>query len=303
MPKPVMPDNLTTALPAGKAACALLDAKIDEVASFAHAAMSGDVDGLHDMRVAVKRLREVLRVFRRLYSKKRLSRVLPAVEELNNALGRVRDLDVMATNVGWVAEQAPEVSGLVEILQGIWAEQRSQAHSELVQLWDRLLGHDHIVQRLRRLARSAKARKSRLNRLPCEKYGYMAIAARAQRVRQRIAENGVGEDPARLHLVRLAVKRLKYTTEPFQTILPSLDGPYKPVAKAQEAVGLARDFDVLATEMGDYFERRGLGQTHSAQRAMAAVSDRRDALHVAARLALERLASDDWHRQLLDAID
>ena len=303
MAKPVMPENLTGALPAGAAACALLDAKIDEVASFAHSAMSGDVDGLHDMRVAVKRLREVLRLFRRLYSKKRLTRILPAVEELNNGLGRVRDLDVMAINIAWVAEQSPEASGLVEILQGVWAEQRSQAHSEVVQLWDRLLGRDHVIQRLRRVARSARARKKRLNRLPFESFGYMAIAARARRARQRISEAGIGDDPARMHLARIAVKRLKYTMEPFQLVLPALAGAYKVVSDAQEAVGLAHDFDVLATEMSDYFEERGLMQTTSAQRAVATVNDRRAALYVAGRQALERLSDDGWHRQLLDALD
>jgi CHAD domain-containing protein len=301
--RPVMRGKLMGSQSAGSAAWVLLTARAKEVGRHARAAMKGDVEGVHDMRVAAKRLREVARLFRPLFAKTPWKGVRKMVDQLNDGLGAVRDLDVLSINLEWVAGQAPEASGLIEIVEGVWGEQRSQRHTALLQLWDKLHDRKGFLRRVVALGRSATERSKRVNRLPFEVFGYQTVVERAEEARALIAEARSHDDPEHLHAARKAVKRLKYAMEPLKDVLPALQQPYDAVAEAQEAMGLAHDFDVLAAEMSGYFEERGLSQTHSAQRAMAVVEDRRAELYAAARPPLERLADDGWYRALLDALD
>lgn len=303
VPKPILPEGLTPSTRAAKAARLLLDAKTDELLAFAKAAMSGDVAGVHDMRVAAKRLREAIRVYRRILPKKRYARLMPMVEQLNEALGRVRELDVMIEGARAVGAAVPEAAPVVDVVAAIWSERRAQAHSSLVLVWDNLLGQGKFLQRLRRLARSAGKRGARLAKLPLDQYAYLAIGAAAERVKQRLDPALSSDDPSALHPLRLAIKRLKYTMETFLGALPALEEPYEDVARVQEALGAAQDQDVLAAALDDYLAGRELLDAEAAQAGVAAVKAQQAALRAAAREQAAVLATVEWHRKLLDALD
>lgn len=59
------------------------------------AARDGDVEGIHDMRVAIRRLRVALSNFEVCLPRKDRRRLRDELGHLADALGRVRDLDVM----------------------------------------------------------------------------------------------------------------------------------------------------------------------------------------------------------------
>lgn len=303
MPKPILPEGLTPSTRAAKAVRVLLDVKTDELLAFAKAAMSGDVDGVHDMRIAVKRLREAMRLCRRLLPKKRYARVMSLVEQLNDALGRVRELDVMIEAVRTLAAEAPQAAPVLDVVAAIWAERRAQLHGDLVLLWDNLLGQSKLLQRLRRLARSAGKRGARLAKLPLDQYVYVAIGAAAERVRQRLEPALGSDDPAALHPLRIAVKRLKYSMEPFLAVLPGLQDPYEDVAQLQETLGAVQDQNVLVSTLTDYLAERELLETEAAQAAINAVKARQAEMCAAARGQAVTLATIEWHRKLLDAMD
>jgi CHAD domain-containing protein len=64
--------------------------------SFTEAALEGrDPEGVHDMRVASRRLRAAIELYQDVFPKRRLKPMLREVKRLADALGRVRDLDVM----------------------------------------------------------------------------------------------------------------------------------------------------------------------------------------------------------------
>ena len=70
--------------------------RFEEMLSFRDVALEGrDPEGVHDMRVASRRLRAALELFRDVFPKRRLKPLLGDVKRLADALGRVRDLDVM----------------------------------------------------------------------------------------------------------------------------------------------------------------------------------------------------------------
>jgi CHAD domain-containing protein len=63
--------------------------------AFREAALGPDPEGIHDMRVASRRLRAAVELFRDVFPRRRLRPLLRQVKDLADTLGEVRDLDVM----------------------------------------------------------------------------------------------------------------------------------------------------------------------------------------------------------------
>lgn len=85
-----------------------------------------DVEPLHDMRVATRRLRAALEVFAPCFPAKRHSKALRRVKALADALGERRDRDVSIESLEQFAENAPEGDGeaIAELIDGLRREQR-----------------------------------------------------------------------------------------------------------------------------------------------------------------------------------
>ncbi len=91
-----------------------------------------DIEPLHDMRVASRRLRAALEVFEPCFPRKEHRRVLREVRRLADALGERRDRDVTIKAVrGFSAEMPsadqPGIDALLERLR----EEQQQANAEL----------------------------------------------------------------------------------------------------------------------------------------------------------------------------
>jgi CHAD domain-containing protein len=69
--------------------------RFEEMMSFREAALGPDPEGIHDMRVASRRLRAAVELFHDVFPRRRLRPLLRQVKDLADALGEVRDLDVM----------------------------------------------------------------------------------------------------------------------------------------------------------------------------------------------------------------
>ncbi len=303
MPKPILPKKLSLGMRAGAAAARILDAKAEEVTQYAGPAMNGDVTGIHDMRVAVKRLREAARTFRALMPKRRQKRVLPLVEELNDALGHVRELDVLTEDAARLAEHGPAVEALLRGLTDKWAQERDSQHEALVKVWQRLVGSERILERVHRLARKTKTRNRPVNDMDLDEFGYAAISARTQAMRRRLADAVDTQAPAALHRLRISVKRLKYTMELFLPIFPTLAAPYETAANVQDALGRTHDFDVLEAALTEYLHQAGAADSEAGQEALRVAGEQRSEAYAQARARMEDLGQDQWQRQLLDSID
>jgi len=88
--------NLDCEEPFRVAAGKVIWTRFEEMMSFRDAALAGeDIEGVHDMRVASRRLRAALELFRDAFPRNRLRPLLLEVKGLADALGEVRDMDVM----------------------------------------------------------------------------------------------------------------------------------------------------------------------------------------------------------------
>ena len=303
MAKPIIPDKMSAQMRTGKAAALFVAAKLEEVNLHAGAAIGGDIEGIHDMRVAVKRLREALRLFRRVLPRKRRRRVMLDVEELNDALGRVRDSDVMMTHVTWVGEQDAAAREATDAAGAVWVEARQAALGHLIEVHQRITDSEQFEGRLRQLVSAAAKRHRGPNDLPLDAFAYLAVTASAERVRERLAQVGREGDPTVLHRLRIAVKRLKYCIEPFRTLLPALAEAYRPVADTQEALGLVHDFDILEEALSAQLEGSEPADRTSTEVALDIVGRQRAVHHSEALTFMKILGEEAWRGSLLDALD
>src|SRR5262249_46295196 len=135
----------------------VIEVRVDEVFEHSEGVLDmEDIEGVHDMRVATRRLRAALEVFAPCFPAKRHRRALKRVKALADALGERRDRDVAIEFLTKFSEAAPEgdlaaVGALVERLR---AEQR-QANDELAP-YVTAKRLKKLRRRLRRLVEAAR---------------------------------------------------------------------------------------------------------------------------------------------------
>jgi CHAD domain-containing protein len=116
------------------------------------AAVDGrDPEGVHDMRVASRRLRAALKVFTPWLDRDDLDRLAPAVRSLTRGLGRVRELDVLRLRLaGLAAQGSPQRALAIECVDARLARRRGRARSRMMAAFAKV-DLDRLDTRLQRL--------------------------------------------------------------------------------------------------------------------------------------------------------
>lgn len=217
-----------------------------------------DTEFLHDLRVAVRRTRSALGQLGDLLPAVATPTVVEEFRWLGSVTGTCRDLDVFRLHVNALAERfsAGESEALGPFLT-LLAEQRAAAHREVAEA----LTSARCRTLLRRFWRTLAAPRRRGNAI-----GTLAgirIAKAYRRVLRRgAAAAAAPRDPALLHRLRIAGKKLRYLLEFFASLYPEdtvgcLVGRLKAL---QDALGAYHDAAVQRNRIGTLAEeltRRG----------------------------------------------
>jgi CHAD domain-containing protein len=209
------------------------------------AVVKGSPDAIHDMRVATRRLRAALAVFRGVVALPRPAR-RRRLRWLARRLGRVRDLDVRLALL--VEEHLPHVAGgeavrlagLVEALR----EERRRRHRRVKR------GLKRARHRRMQVALAAWVRKPSFvagaGQDGAARFMTGAADAAAQRVSGHEAMQEARPGPEALHDLRIAVKRLRYTLEfHAETCGLAYDAERALARDLQDCLGELRDHDLL----------------------------------------------------------
>ncbi len=175
-----------------------------------------DPEYIHQMRVALRRLRAALRLFRPLLPADFLPRVVPLVCELMAPLGKLRDHDVLlAEIVRPVLEAMPEEPRLA-VLVGAISERRQVLRQQV----GRLLAaprYGKIVLELLALVHQLPETASAEALTEASAANLSAFATkRLRRLRKKalaLAHEADTAQPASLHALRIAIKRLRYALD------------------------------------------------------------------------------------------
>lgn len=186
-----------------------------------------DIEALHDMRVATRRMRAAFRVFGHYFARKAVAPYLKGLKRTGRALGAVRDLDVFRAKIQAYLEPLPESerAGLDDLLT-VLEEQREAACQRMIAYLDSEK-HCRFVARFGEFVETQG-----MGSLPVAPNGgrprpyrvrHVAPAAiydRLSAVRAYDEWVTVPDPPlARLHSLRIACKRLRYTMEFFREVL------------------------------------------------------------------------------------
>jgi CHAD domain-containing protein len=140
------------------AAAKVVAVRAQELADHAHNVLdTSDIERVHDMRVATRRLRAVLEIFAPCFPKRQHGEVLRDVKALADALGERRDPDVhIAALDTFAAAVKPSSRAGVRLLAGRFRDEQAQANAHLAQALQRAEESD-LQGRLRALVEGPAA--------------------------------------------------------------------------------------------------------------------------------------------------
>jgi CHAD domain-containing protein len=96
-----------------------------------------DIEELHDMRVATRRMRAALRIFGPYYKAKAIRPYGVGLRRTARTLGAVRDLDVLMDKAASYLKTLPEDRGQdLDPLLSLWRDQRERAREEMLAYLD-----------------------------------------------------------------------------------------------------------------------------------------------------------------------
>ena len=202
-------------------------------------AIAGDDKGVHQARVASRRLREGLPVLAAgLRHGRKAER---KVRKVTQALGTVREMDVTVSVLDELARNPAIPRDALEDVRGhVLAERERRRGVMLDRLGD--LNTEKLARRLHEVA----ADSSEFEGSPWRDALAKRIARRAKRFASAIASAGQIYAPDRLHRVRIATKKLRYALELAADVRIQAARPLLAALKrTQETLGRLNDLHVI----------------------------------------------------------
>lgn len=213
---------------------------------------AGEPTGLHDLRVAMRRIRSLLATFRPIFDRSVTEPLRAELKDASGRLGSSRDAEVATDNTVRLLEDV-EFAGVDEdAVAGLRARLRLDAiaagddveeildstrYAALTLLLDELVTHPPLID-AKAQRDAVKVARQRV-RHEARRFARQAEAARADQPDDSSPhDHGSALQPAadhsaRLHEVRKATKRLRYAAE---TARPVDDEPMRKIVKRAKAV-------------------------------------------------------------------
>jgi len=240
-------------------------------------------DEIHRLRVAARRLRVALRLFRRMLPSQDVVRLRTDLRWFARSLGDVRDLDVYTDNFRTYAQQMPP-------------EQQQE-----------LAGYELYLRRERTEARSklpavfADARYAALFDATSAFLAKGPTAGAVRRWRSLSVRDGIGESLRRsigrvrrlgnrltprskaadIHELRIRAKRLRYELEFFAEVYPALKRPAQVTKALQDLLGSHQDACTATARLRRYATAVKKSQAEPAELPPALVELRRTQMRLA----------------------
>jgi len=284
MAKPIQIAGLLRRTPVARTSSKVLRATLlDLLEKVPEARSGGSEKGIHDLRVAVKRFREAFRLFRPVLRKKTFRRHRDWIEDLNDALGEVRDRDVSLARLRKLTAGRAEPGSVGGLLARIVAE-RIGAAGALAAMLDRLQLEGvpaQLAAQIELLEQQAAPGGS------THEFARERVRERLLDVRARWAAARREATPESLHRVRIGNKRLRYAIEPFSRMLgKEVRRLYRSASRFHDVLGDLHDADSMAVML----ETSMAGASRAERRAweglsMKVIRGRRVALRKALTLA------------------
>jgi CHAD domain-containing protein len=221
-----------------------------------------DGEAVHDMRVAIRRIRTLLRLARPVYGRFHADSVRLAFARLQQATGDLRDEEALYETLAALGVEDPVFAA--------WQERRRSRDRQL---------RNQVIQTIR----SGELHRPRrmlhaLLALPVDPNNNLHLTRLARRCVARGVKDVESrrdvppDDVQRMHELRIAYKKLRYAAEFFAVALPpELAALAEVAARFQKRLGEIHDVDVALVSIG---RARGLPEA-TRVRVLAALREER----------------------------
>ena len=221
--------------------------------------LGADIEELHDMRVATRRMRAAFEVFKPFYRKKLVKNLQKGLRATGRALGRVRDLDVLLEKAEHHLETLPEADrpGLDPLLETWQQERASERDKLLAHLDSESYGHFKQEFNIFTSTPDAEVRHSSgTNSRPDLVQHVLPILVYTNLARVRALEGILSSATVeQLHALRIEFKKLRYTLEFFREVLgPQAKGVVEELKAMQDHLGDLNDANVACQLLGKFIE-------------------------------------------------
>jgi CHAD domain-containing protein len=258
--------------------------RLEEMCAFRAAALAyEDPEGVHDMRVASRRLRGLIKDFSSYFRSRKFHHAKADLKNIADALGAVRDQDVAIMALEKLATEAPaEIAAGIEEFTNERRLKRDHARSELEEAlkedalrelqeeFNSALGQGLKVPRARK---SKGENQKSTEELSFRQVGHDIITAALLELQDLSESLSRPLKTKPLHEMRLAAKRLRYAIELFASCWEESLEPFaKEIARLQTSLGELHDCDVWIAELGAAWRKKDtrLEETPEAQGKRAA---------------------------------
>jgi triphosphatase len=231
------PAEIDTSMSAGEVAFAILRRHFATMLAHEPGVRLGeDPEELHDMRVATRRLRSALKLYKDSLPR-RAERYERDLRFFGRALGDVRDLDVHIERLG--AEVQQEVVTALE-------ERRVEARRRMLQALDSNR-HERFIASFSGTLRRGR---SPAPTGPILEVAPGLVRRRYKKVRKDVGALGEDSPPEDFHDLRKKGRRLRYAVEPLQGIYGKpAEKMVKLLKNVQDELGVKQDLIVAAQSM------------------------------------------------------
>jgi triphosphatase len=186
---------------------------LDHLLRNEHAVLAGDIEGIHQMRVAVRRLRAILSAFAPLLPDRQRRWATDELRWFADILGEARNLDVFASALMQPARTALPAASEFERLALAAEDRRRAAHAGVI----KAISSTHYTEALLALMRWLDGGDWHLAgavelRQPIEAIAPILLD-RCRSLAVKRSKNFARQSPKKRHRLRIALKRLRYAAE------------------------------------------------------------------------------------------
>jgi CHAD domain-containing protein len=228
----------------------------------------GDSDGIHDARVATRRLRAVLPLLSAAGTTDGVEQGLPTVKALGRALGRARDEDEALRLLDEIERRSPGTAAAAATLRVRLLPHQLRRRRQLIKAVESL-----DLERLDRLGEVVGGQSGfprRWGAAPSRPALRAAIGRRAETAERKVHHAAGVYFPNRAHRARIAIKKLRYLAE----LLEKRERARKPAVRAlrnaQEALGSIHDREMLLSRLSDLMEEEDVQGARELARTLEA---------------------------------
>ena len=235
--------------------------------------LGNDPEEVHDLRVAIRRLRAMLRAARPMLAEQWSEPLRDELKWLGGELGPLRDADVFGAYLTGQAKTVDEVDQAgIEELVGLVELDRLSAHARAVGAL-RSRRYRALLEELERTARAPRLRDPAVPLDGIARKEFRRLARSAERITPSSADE-------ELHALRIRGKRARYAAELAETATGKRTRKFLKEAKRfQDVVGEHQDAVVAAEHLRELAARAG----REAAFAAGLLGERQDARRAAAR--------------------